>query len=361
MFRIGIDGRALQGNRTGIGRYVFELCKELDKILLDAQFFIYSQFPIEMPIVSDRWVSRVDRLPLKRYIKSIVWLKLRSGLLCRGDNLDVFWASATFLPLISTRVKKVVTVYDLNHKVVPKTMPTATFWGYRLFFALDVNRADKILTISEGTANRLHELVNRRADGVVRPSVSEFFKPQTEQQINNCLNSYGIHYPFVLAVATWEPRKNLELLINVFISMKRDGLLPTHKLILVGGKGWKDTRLVKIVGDSKEYIISLGFVSDEQLAPLYAGSDVFVFPSVYEGFGMPVLEALSCGARVVASDIPEIREAGDVNVVYIKPDVEGIRKGILNALTRVSEKKAIDFQPPTWSDGAKTLAAALCS
>ena len=85
---IGIDGRTLQGNRTGIGRYVFELCKELDKQILDARFFVYSNVPVDMPVLSERWVLRLDPWMLARRMKSILWFKARCSFLCKQDNLD---------------------------------------------------------------------------------------------------------------------------------------------------------------------------------------------------------------------------------------------------------------------------------
>ena len=101
--KIGIDGRALQRNRAGIGRYIFELCRELDKVLSDATFYLYSQIPVEMPVRTKRWVPRIDQFPYSKNMKSVAWLKFRCGCLCKTDNLDVFWASSTFLPKLPAR------------------------------------------------------------------------------------------------------------------------------------------------------------------------------------------------------------------------------------------------------------------
>jgi glycosyltransferase involved in cell wall biosynthesis len=359
--RIGIDGRPLQGKRAGIGRYIFELCRELDKVLPHAKFYVYSQFPIEMPISSERWVSRVDPSPIKKYMKSVVWLKLRCGSLCFVDKLDIFWAGATLLPKLDTSVKIVTTVYDLNHLVVPDTMGSATIWAYKLFFKNDVKKSNVVTAISMGTSKRLYELIGVRATAVILPAVSSVFKHQSPSEIKGCMVKLGIQSPYILAVATWEPRKNLELLIEAFTILKKTGQLPDHKLILAGGKGWKDDRLMKLVrANLSKDIIPLGYVREIDLPPLYAGADIFIFPSVYEGFGIPVMEARACGTRVVTTDIPELHEAGGSDSIFIQPTVEGIQKGILDGLSEIDKKENF-FQSASWHDSAASLSVVFSS
>lgn len=355
--RIGIDGQSLQGRRTGIGRYVFELCRKLDACMPNALFFVYSRNPIEIPVSSERWISRIDSSPYAKYLKP--WLKFRCASLCQEDNLDVFWGGNTLLPSLPKNVRKVMTVYDLNYKIVPETMTTAALWQFRLFFKKDLNRAHTITTISQGTSDRLFKLIGRKADVIIPPAVSPSFRSQSYKDIETCRTTYGIHDHYILAVATWEPRKNLELLIKTFISMKREGLLPYHRLVLVGGKGWKDQRLSQLVqGDNGLNIVPLGYVPDEHLPLLYAGADVFVFPSVYEGFGMPVLEARACGTKVVTTDIPELREAGGKDTIYITPTQEGIRAGIIEALLQSPDNRKVELDLPSWESGAQILARA---
>ncbi|HHX40968.1 MAG TPA: glycosyltransferase family 4 protein, partial [Armatimonadetes bacterium] len=132
--RIGIDGRALQGQRSGVGRYVWELCRGLDRLLPNARFFIYSHLPLEMPVTAGRWQLRLDSHPLAPRMKAIAWLKLRAGALCRQDALDLFWGTCSFLPSLPRGVRTVVTVHDLNYRLVPETMERSHQIAYALFF-----------------------------------------------------------------------------------------------------------------------------------------------------------------------------------------------------------------------------------
>ena len=353
--KIGLDGRALQGDRTGVGRYVYELCRELDTALPSAQFFVYSAVPLEMPVLSERWVLRLDKSPISRYFKPVLWLRYRCGLLCAKDKLDAFWGAATFLPKLSPSVRTIITVYDLNFKIVPKTMSFTHRWAFKLFFKRDVLHADAVTAISQGTSYRLKSLCGRAADAIVYPAVDASFFPQPKNRVHEVSQLYSLPQFYLLAVATWEPRKNLELLIRTFLDMKKQGLVGVNKLVLVGGRGWKDQRLASLLSGT-DAVIPLGFVPEDHLAPLYTGAALFVFPSIYEGFGMPVAEALACGTRVVASDISEIREAAGAEAIYVDPTAEGIRQGIFEGLLKNKGPNVVQRNCHSWMEGAKTLA-----
>ena len=355
--RIGIDGRPFLGARTGIGRYVYELCRCLDDLLPEATFFVYSNCAVELPVSSHRWKLVQDAHPLAKYMKTVIWLKLRCGTLCDADNLDVFWGNSTFLPSLPKKTRTVITVYDLVHQIAPESMPFLRRWAYKLFFGDAVKRADCITTISQGTSDRLFQQFGRRANAIISPAIDSQFKPKTMAEIKTCLDQYAIPTPYILSVATREPRKNLDLLIKAFLDLKRSGQIAHHKLVLVGGMGWKDKRLTSLIGNTLgNDVIALGYMPDEVLPAIYSGADLFVFPSKYEGFGMPVLEARGCGTTVVTSDIPELREAGGEDAIYIQPTLDGICQGILAGLSQEKRSQSLKDPLPSWEVSARCLA-----
>lgn len=356
--RIGVDGRPFGAHRSGVGRYLFELCRALDGALPDASFFVYAPRPVELPGPEGRWTLRTDPSALGRLLPRGLWLKGRTGALCAGDRLDAFLAGVTLLPALPAGVRAVSVVYDLNLYLVPETMDRATRWFHRAFFRRDLLRADGVVAISQGTAQRLERHVGRRADAVALPAVSPHFVPPGEEAVARCLRRLGLARPYLLSVATWEPRKNLELLLEVYLELRREGRIP-HALALAGGRGWGDGRLRRrLRRAAAESVHPLGFVADADLPALYAGASAFLFPSRYEGFGMPVLEARACGTPVVATDLPELREAGGPGGIYVPATAEGLRAGILRAL----EDEAPPVAPgglPRWEEGARAVAALL--
>lgn len=329
---IGIDGRPFYGTHAGTGRYVAELCSVLDTALPDANFLVYGNCPLELPVSNSRWRQRGNDSPFAARMPAALWYFFRAGSLARRDGVDVFWGPANFLPTgLGQEVQAILTVHDLVHKLFPQTLNMRHRLAYQLFFNNSLRRARIVITNSRGTSNRLSELYGRSADLIIQPRVATNFHPSRPETILEVRNRYGIDFPYFLSVSTLEPRKNLESLIEAFLQMRGAGELPNAGLVLVGQQGWKDQRLVDAVAHARvlgAQIVLTGYVSDEWLPALYAGATAVIMPSLYEGFGMPVLEAKCCGARIVASDIPEIREAGGEGPIYIEPTVEGIKQGL---------------------------------
>jgi glycosyltransferase involved in cell wall biosynthesis len=356
--RVGIDGCCFSSPKTGIGRYVYELCNELDSLLPHASFFLYSRIaPMGIAPFSARWIWRVETRRPWKALKNTLWLKLRAGSLIRHDHLDVFWSCEVLRPgFLPRETKTIVTVYDLIHEFFPRFLRFPTRCRHRLFYKHDIKQADAVTTVSKGTADKLRQLYNCSNVTIVGCALSKPFLHVDTERIRTTLSKHRIRSPYLLSVATWQPNKNLELLIKTFLSMKRDGFLGDYCLALAGPRGWKDARLADLVkGAARSDVLPLGYVAEEELAALYAGADLLVFPSFYEGFGLPVLEARACGTRVVATDIPEIREAGGGDAIYIAPNPDGIRSGLLLALEMPKTVRS-ERSFPTWKDSARRLA-----
>lgn len=359
---IGIDGRPLAGARTGSGRYVSELCRVLDRLLPEAQFAVYSNVPVTMPVEGDRWCLRDDKSLLGRGLSPFAWYQFRAGSLAVQDGVSVFWGGANFLPLsLPFSVRTVVTVLDVVHHVHPQSMGWRHRQAFNLFFRMGLRRADIVTAISSGTGSRLARCGYRGADLIVKPGVSGHFCPQTTNSVATMRKRLAIPGPYLLSVSTLEPRKNLATLVTAFVDLRRAGELAGVALLLVGHSGWKNAMLQSALAEADSIgaqIVLPGFVPDDLLPALYAGAEAVIMPSVYEGFGLPVLEARACGARVVATDIPEIREAGGAQVIYVTPDVTGIQEGIRHALQQ-SQPPPESGELLSWDLEAEKLAKVL--
>jgi len=355
--RIGIDGRILGARPKGIARYIWELCKGLDEILPHAEFFLYSPEPTNLLPISNRWHERVET-GWARQLPNSLWAVTRPGHLARYDSLDVFWGGTGLLPLIGPSTRSVLTVHDLVYKLIPESMSFRARITMKLFFERSLARADTIVANSRGTADRLRAALGYEAAATVRPGVSSQFRPEPEHRIRAVLEKRALKRPYLLGVGTVEPRKNLDTLIRTFCNLQARSHLSDYSLVLAGDRGWRDGGLLKQLNRSGTRVSWLGFVEDEELPALYSGCSAFVFPSKYEGFGMPVLEARACGARVVTTDCPELREAGGPDVTYVAPNETGLAEGILLALA-TSEKTVRNSREHSWAASSAILAAAM--
>jgi len=362
---IGIDGRALEGNLTGTGRYIAELCRQLDILLPAATFYLYSRKTVTLPFVSSRWVYRVEPNPIFAKLKSVLWLKLAAGRLCSKDDLDFYWATVSFVPNLKKDVKIITTIHDFVYLLYPSTMSLYTYIAHKLFFKKDVLRAKCITVNSEGTRDKLKSLFSLNARYIVRPGVSLDFK---RNHTENLEGRYGFKKPYILAVATLEPRKNLLFLLKSFIKLKREGFLEGYSLVLAGGRGWKDQNLQEVLSrvDINDSIYPIGYVNERDLPNLYREAELFVFPSVYEGFGMPILEARACGAKVLASNIPEHKEAGGKLINYFElGDENNLSEAILlnigknQPLDRADSDLSVLYKEYSWAASAQILVSAI--
>jgi glycosyltransferase involved in cell wall biosynthesis len=348
--KIGFDAKALVGKRTGIGNYIWNLLDEMAKIMPEAEFIAYCPdgfIPSLPKNIQHSLIRSNQALPL---MSGYLWLKWRSSALIRKDNINVFWATRTLYPSqLIGEIPIVTTVYDLNHLICPETMPFINMLAHKLYFKHDVVNATKVVSISLGTAEKVNKLLNCNVDAIVVPGTGIEYSPRSATQILAVRHKYNLSKPYLLFIGTLEPRKNLSTLLDAFKIISNSGF-PNLNLVLVGQKGWKNKQLQNQLNQKIDGILELGYVPNEDLAAIYSGAEVFVLPSLYEGYGMPAAEARACGARVVASDIPELREAGGAESIYINPlSVDDLAQGILRAL---SSEKPFAKDGVSWKAGA---------
>lgn len=345
--RIGVDGAPLLG-RGGISRYLCGIAPVLARLLPGAEFVAYVDREPDAVPLPEGWLLKV--VPRKMLPSSYAWLRYGVSRVLVHDAVDVFWGVRTLLPLRGARVW-VTTVHDLNLLLVPDTMPFLTYAAHRLWMRRDVGRAHVRVAVSSGTARRLSKLWGVDVHAVAPPGVDGGLKPVSARAVQEVLARYGVRSPYVLYVGTLEPRKNVERLLEAVRLLRRAGT--DLSLVLVGRWGWKTRRLRLLILDNAEWVRHLEAVPDDDLPALYTGAEVVALVSRYEGFGMPAAEARACGARVVATDIPELREAAGQDAVFVKPTASGISKGIREAMASSRPPPERRF---TWEDAGRVMA-----
>lgn len=335
--RIGIDARSLRCPRTGIGNYIHGIVQMLPQIAPEHEYFLYSNREIELAGVNGDVNRRVDHA--LTLCPGSVWLMGRGGALARRDHVDVFWATTAILPAgIPRNVLKIVTVYDVVWLLFPETMKTKNLVGCRMFARRAISGADKVVVISRSTGEDLVRFLGIPDERIklVYPGIHGRYTPQEPEKAAAYISSkYRVPRRYMAAVGTIEPRKNLNLLVKVLEILKsRDKLDCT--LLIAGASGWKNSHLyaeIRAAGLTDAEIQFLGYLPDEDLPFFYSGAQVFLFPSMYEGFGIPPVEAMACGVPVVASNatcMPEV--LGDAAILVPPTSAEGMADAILRVL-----------------------------
>jgi glycosyltransferase involved in cell wall biosynthesis len=352
LIKLIVDGRCFEGNLTGVGFYMLSVLERISaEPRLDISIIMRRKtnmiFPPNVKII-------VEGNYFAARLKPVLWQKAFSRRLF--DRCDVYWATSSFVPMFlpeNTRV--VVVVHDFNYKIAPKTMPYGNRFASMVWILRDIDRSNYIITNSLGTAQKVKMFTGRSVDLVIPPPIRKSLRAPVDPLRRSDFKNLGIDGPFFLAVGTHEPRKNLELLIISFLHAKRASTgAQRYQLVLVGGGGWRSSKLELLISQhKKDGVLALGYASDSLLAVLYSCCKAFVFPSVYEGFGMPVREAAAFGAMIIATDIPEIREACNGVGVFIEPSISAISSALtkcilLGANARSMKKEPIldfDIQP----------------
>lgn len=239
-------------------------------------------------------------------------------------EVDVFHSSDwTQPPVKSDKTEKVTTVHDMIPFLFPNSVHPKIVSTFKRKLARVKKEVDLILADSETTKDDIVKFlqIDEKKIRVIYLAPGEQFHPQDEEKIKEVLEKFKIKKPYILSVATQEPRKNIQKLLDVFAKIVASR--PQLRLVLTGKYGWGPGL------SSTENVIWTGYVSDDDLVSLYSGCRVFVYPSLYEGFGLPILEAMACGAPVVTSNNSSMAEIAKDTAILIDPRSEGqIKKAI---------------------------------
>lgn len=343
--RVGLDYTPAVRQGAGIGRLTRGLVHGLAQVDRENRYSLVVRGLL--PRVDLPSNFRLCRLPLSERLSHIVWYRL--GLPLAVDlftgPLDVFHSPDYLLPPLRGGAR-VITVHDLTFLVVPQYAEPnlARYLARKL--PRSIERATLVLADSEATRQDLLSLMRVPPEKVevVYAGVDSSFAPVTDTaRLEQVRAKYGIDGPFILNVGTLEPRKNLEGLLRAYALLRAEGRLP-HRLVVAGGRGWLYQSLFALVeelglGKAASF---LGYVPDEDLPPLLSMAEVFVYPSFYEGFGLPPLEAMACGTPVVASRAPCLPEVLGEAALLVDPlDHQALAGAILRVLEDSELRRAL--------------------
>lgn len=335
MARVALELQPCCGNRSGIGTYTYELVRRLQSgegIEFQGNIFNFLGENDSCEAVRDIQIPVKECKAIPYWAYRRIWhiAPIRYAKLFPPADLNLF-----FSYIVPPRVdgKAIITVHDLTHIRAPETMKASNYKHISRNLAYSVERSEKVIAISEFTKCEIRELLGVPAEKIcVVPCAPSFGTGVAPLQ--GLMETYGITTPYLLYVGTIEPRKNLVRLIRAFERLKREtGMV--HQLVLAGGNGWNNEEIYRAAMESPyaEDILFIGFVSAEEKNALYQNADVFVFPSCYEGFGIPPLEAMHFGCPVVTSNAASLPEVVGNAACLVDPlDDVSMAEGIFRVL-----------------------------
>ncbi|WP_129630514.1 glycosyltransferase family 4 protein [Candidatus Oscillochloris fontis] len=349
---IGVDYTAAAWQGAGIGRYTRELFAATiprDHSLRYVLFYAARGLPAHSPYLralADLCAAnpnvQVRPIPISPRLLTILWQRLRLPLPVEHwvGKLDILHAPDFVLP--PTRARALLTVHDLTFMVRPETADAGLRRYLEVAVPRSLRRADLVLADSQATRADLQRLLGVSPDRVrvLYPGVNPRFHPMPPEAVEPIRAQLGLPASFLLFVGTLEPRKNLVRLIEAFGALGAAGAYPDLHLVIAGRRGWLYKEIFATVTrlSLHERIRFLDFVDDAHLPAVYNLARAFIYPSLYEGFGLPVLEALACGTPVVTantSSLPEV--VGTAAILVDSHDPQAIAAGVQQALAHSSE------------------------
>ncbi len=311
--RIAIDSRAILGARTGKGEYSYQILRHLAKIDSKNQYFLYTQRGIPYHFGANFHIKRL-RLPSILW-HLFVWLDLKWIL-----KPDVYLAPVSYIISALGVKNSIVLIPDLVVFLFPRQHNSKAVFLEKYFLKRAIKQSRKVIAISRATKRDLKRLFSLPSSKI---EVIYLAADQYHQKISPSLlaamrKKYNLPCQFIFCVGTLEPRKNLIRLIEAYqkLSLKK-----AYNLVIVGKKGWHYEGIFQRVQqlNLEKHVRFLGYVDQKDLPSLYHLATVFVYPSLYEGFGLPPLEAMTCGTPIITSNISSLPEVVGKAALLINP------------------------------------------
>lgn len=318
MKKISLELQWAVGKKTGVGWYIYNIVKELsksDKNDYIAEFINFmGRHNVKSQIDYDIKIKQNKLLTYTMYNFLTKKMNISHNLIL-GTKSDIYHFFNFTIPK-NIKGKVIVTIYDTVFISAPETMGNRKELEEYKYGA---QKSDLIITISESAKNDIIENLGVSEDKIeiVHPGIDleNYSQKYEKEELERIRNKYKLPSEYILYLGTIEPRKNIERTIKAFIKYKKE-VKDDLKLVIAGGKGWKYDNIMKLIESMGTDIILTGYIDEEDKIPIYKLAQIFAFPSLYEGFGMPVLEAMAAGVPVVTSNVSSLPEvAGDAAIL----------------------------------------------
>ena len=335
---------------TGIGRYIRNLYSAASEVETVHPFFFNGSGLLQSLSDSSHPETLINTLPflwklpapLVFMLRSVRWLyfEQRMRSVCQRQHFDIYHETA-FIPAAVGNVPIVNTIHDLSLIHYRETHPKERVLFFNFFFKRRIKHASHVLTVSQFVRSEIirHLGISPSMVTAVPLAADPVFYPRTREQISRQLDKNGWPHSYILSVGSLEPRKNLHMLVKAIRGAR--SRLP---VLIVGWEGWGDKTWIEMIrqeGLSDRFIFT-GYVDDETLACLYSGADVLVYPSIYEGFGLPILEAMACGCPVICSNVSSMPEvAGDAAWLIHPHDSRDIANAIDSVISSAEIRQSL--------------------
>ncbi|HYU20923.1 MAG TPA: glycosyltransferase family 1 protein [Chloroflexota bacterium] len=330
--KVALSAQLLSASATyrtaGISRVIYELLAHLPGVPSSLEYLVFApDSPQSRGLLSTRIQGRLTRLPMDRPVVRLAWEQLAQPLELAWQGVNLVHALGTVAPC-AWRGPTVVTLYDLSFMRFPELFKRGNRLYLRLLAPPSLRRASRVIAISEHTrqdAIRLCGVAPERVTAI-HLAADPRFRPADAAQVTRFRQQRGLASPFILYLGTLEPRKNVATLVRAYAKLgaaERTGL----KLVLAGGRGWQYESIFALVHQLglTDDVLFPGFVPTGEEALWYTAAEIFAFPSLYEGFGLPLLEAMACGTPVVASNTSSLPEVvGSAGLLVEPTDVHGL-------------------------------------
>ncbi|MFV5348168.1 glycosyltransferase family 4 protein [Acinetobacter soli] len=351
--KICIDSRALCHKSNGISRYIRHNIYELSKYKnLEIHLVSNKEIFIDKNLCSNKIYIHEDLS--KRYLPGTMWVQLYIYSLIKKIEPDIYWGTSHILPIFkNNNIKYLLTIHDMVHKKFPNTMTIYNKIVNKIFFKKSIGVADKIVCVSKSTSLDLHkyypELNKDKTEIIYLGGIENFEKKYGNRNNKN-----------IFILGSLEPRKNIKYILDIMKELvKIDSEI---MLYLTGAQSWKANDIFEDINSDiiRNNVKILGYISDEEINYYFNNSRIFVFPSLYEGFGLPLIEA-SGKTKILVSDIPVFKELGEFfnNLSFLNINIkpENNIHYILELLENndVSELKENSYDIFTWKFSAKKI------